>query len=145
MKWRKLTQKQYCMKLKKRKKKEKEMYNLNYKLSFLIFSAKNKKFPKFLNSFKFCTLSNWINLKTLGRPKYYFFYTYKLRISWYFGHFKMKWNSSSTSLKLHNVHILLLLSSFFYRPDSILRLWEDSLNLVIHVIFLCISLIDFDK
>jgi hypothetical protein len=36
--------------------KEEIVYSLNYQLSFLIFSAKNKYFPKLLNSFKFCTL-----------------------------------------------------------------------------------------
>jgi hypothetical protein len=42
-------------------------------LKLQIFSAKNRNFPKFLNSFRFCTLDNWINLKALGHPILYVF------------------------------------------------------------------------
>ena len=86
-------------------------------------------FERFNISFLFFDNIRLSNLFRLGQLQKYGF-MYCLRKSLYAGQTSKKWYSFSTKLELQTLQILSSLGTLVYRPRSISKLCEDSLNLL---------------
>ena len=126
------------------KGREKKLYNIRI---FYISESLNllqfiMKYPSFLSSFVLDVLNNWISLKTEGLDWYLGFRYFFLR-SLYNGHFRIKWNSSSMSDRLHIKHNLWFLSTLIYVPFSIESLWAE--HLILHIAVFTLQVKDLVK